>query len=210
MKPVYRIALSLVILLAFIVLFCFVWLENSAYQVIGLCLVTCYSVFFFGVRKLLRELRILAPFMLFLVAIYGMFALLNIGEGTAYWLHYGITRSALLVSTLLFMQIIIAQIDIDDILNFPLHISKLKYLILGKLLFMEISGSYSQLCVFMQFIPTQQCEKRNLLGRVRKSITVLLALLIFTIREATEKGEMIDARISHCYNARVKTRQKRS
>jgi len=199
MKPIYRITLSLFALLIFIVLFCFVWLESVLHQAVGLCAVLVLAACVFGAKKLLHELRNLSLFILFLVVIYGLFALLQIGEGTAYWLHYGITRSSLLINTLLFMQIVVTRIKIDDILDFPLDIHKLKYIILGKLLFIEASGSYAQLCVFMKLIPTQQQRNRNVLWRLRSSLAVLLALLSFTIHEATLKGEMIDERIRCCH-----------
>ena len=200
MNPLYRVILGLVFLCVFVLLFCFIWLESVSAQALGFGFVFIFSLLFISPGKLLKALWLLSPFILMLTGVYALFALLRIGEGRSYWLHYGLSRTLLFLSTLLFMQLLISRIKIDDLLSFPMSINKLKYIILGKLLFNEAATSYQQLCLFVEFIPTEQRGLKRFLRLLRKKLIVLLALVSYIINEATLKGEMIDERIKHCHN----------
>lgn len=199
MKLVYRLYFSLAILLLFCYFFCYWWLESWSAQLIALTVILLAAGFSMGIRKLTKELWLLLPFIAMLAAIYGFLAIFAWGYSRAYWIQYGLTRSSLLISSLLLMQILISRIKLNEFLFLPWKIQKLKYIILGKLLYSLSVNSYPELCQLTELIPSEQELKPNLRKRIRSKLITLLALISLIIGEATRKGEMIDACILHCH-----------
>ncbi len=156
-------------------------------------------LFRLGYRKFISEILLLLPFLFSLALIYGVLAGFQIGYSSQYWLQFGITRSALLISSMFFMQFMLSWISIGEIQELPLKIGTLKYIILGNLLYKEAVSSFAQIELFMQMIPTEQRNKRGYISSLRFKLGCLLALLAYIISLASQKGEMIDNRISNCY-----------
>lgn len=199
MNPLYRLYLSFILLTAFITMFCVVWLENWHIQIIGLGLALVTASVVFNPRRLLKELKLLLPLILLLALVYGIFAFFEIGFSSTYWLHYGLSRTALLLNTLLFMQILISRIKLDDFLYLPWNINKLKYIILGKLLYNISISAYEELSCFNELIPSEQEPNPHIKKRIKSRLITLLALISLIIGEATRKGERIDACIINCH-----------
>ncbi|HQC08833.1 MAG TPA: transposase [Candidatus Cloacimonas acidaminovorans] len=199
MKPQYRLLLVSLALIVFFVFFCLIYLENIPVQLVVLGVVLLLSAWTFKLKGLLKKLYHFLPFILLLFGVYFIFAFFQIGQNKDYWIHYGITRTTLLISSLMFIQVLITWLKIDTFLDFPLGIEKLKYIILGKMLYKIAFSSYSELCLFVDSIPAEQAGKITLKKKFRKRLIVLLALITYVINEATLKGEMIDERIWHCH-----------
>ena len=199
MKPQYRLLLVSLALILFFVFFCFIYLENTPVQLVVLGVVLLLSAWTFKLKGLLKKLYHFLPFILLLFGVYVIFALFQIGHNNDYWIHYGITRTTLLISSLMFIQVLITWLNIDSFLDFSLGIEKLKYIILGKTLYKIAFSSYSELCLLVDFIPSEQCRKITVKRKFYKRLIVLLALITYVLNEATLKGEMIDERILHCH-----------
>ncbi|MFA7223648.1 MAG: transposase, partial [Candidatus Cloacimonas sp.] len=135
MKPLYRLILVALALVLFFVLFCIVYLESLTIQLAMLLIVILFSAWTFSAKGLIKKIYHLLPFILLLFGVYLIFAVFQIGKSRAHWIHYGLTRTTLLLSSLLFMQVLINWLRIDSFLDFPIGIDKLKYIILGKLLY---------------------------------------------------------------------------
>lgn len=199
MKIQHKLCIFAVITLAGIVLCCFLYLDSIPLQTGLLLLTAALLLFRLGLRKLMNELLLLSPFLIMVVIIYGIFAVYEIGHPASYWIAFGITRSALLVSSLFYMQLMLSWIRIEEIQELPLKIDTMKYLILGNLLYKEAVTSFHDLELYMQLMPSEQLVKRNYLNRLQFKLGCLLALLGYIISLATQKGEMIDEHITHCY-----------
>jgi len=197
-----KIILTLLSILVFFALFCIVWLENVWIQAVGLMLILALSFFIRQPKRLWKLILSFSPFFLMLALIYFLLGLFGFGMSMEYWLHYGSTRTMLLASSLLYMQIAFRFLNLEALLELPLPIHSLKYIILGKHLYEVASTAYSELCVFSDFMPMNQAVKQSFMGRIRIKLVVILALVSFVISEATIKGEMIDERIRHCWPER--------
>jgi hypothetical protein len=80
-----------------------------------------------------------------------------------------------------------------------LSIRYLKYLILGKILYAAMFNSYANIRFWQDMVPTQSIPAHGTKTRFRRSLAAALALVLFTLSEATHKGEMIDNRITTCF-----------
>jgi len=209
MKPTIKLAIAILILLLYFALFCIVWLEQAYLQLGVLIIVVVGGCVAFSFSGMLKRLLFLAPFFLFLAFTYLVLAWAGFGKTPAYWLHYGITRTLLLLSSLLLMQLLVVWIKLDDFLDLPLDISKTKYIILGKILYRDATVSYQELCVFGSFIPSNQALKLSMKRKFQLRIATVLALISYIIHEANLKGEMIDARIRLCYGSEKQPLQKK-
>ncbi len=152
---------------------------------------------------MLKQLELISPFVASLVLIYGLFILLGISPGSAspmaYWLGYGIPRTVLLVGSILAFRLCFSFISIDRLLNTKLDIRFAKYLILGKILYAAAFNSYSGIRFWQELVPSQSIPASSTKIRFRRSLAAALALVLFTLSEATQKGEMIDNRIETCF-----------
>lgn len=199
MKPLYRLGLVVLSLILFFIFFCIVYLEDETIQFVVLGVIFLLSCWSFSVKGILKKIWHLLPFVLLLVSVYVIFAVFQIGKSRAEWIHYGLTRTTLLISSLLFIQVLINWLQLNSFLDIPWGIEKLKYVILGKILYKLAFSSYSDLCLFVDCIPSEQTRSASLPRKFRKRLIVLLALIIYVINEAILKGEMIDERIWHCH-----------
>ena len=107
MKPQYRLLLVTLALILFFVFFCFIYLENIPVQLVVLVVVLLLSAGTFKPKGLIKKLYHFSPFILLLFGVYFIFALFQIGHNRDYWIHYGITRTTLLISSLMFIQVLI-------------------------------------------------------------------------------------------------------
>jgi len=199
MAPMIKLIAAFFVAIVLVVLFCFLWLDSVYFQLglLGVLLTTVLTILPW--QGIVRELRILIPLLVSLFIVYCIFAIFQIGNSSAYWIRFGITRSSLLISSMLFMRIFFHWLTMDDILNLPFSISVIKYLILGQLLYEVAVDSYNEIMQLMDLFPGDQFKKKNFKATVNKRITSLLALMAYTMSLASEKGERIDEVISHCY-----------
>lgn len=204
MKVSHKLGIFAALIVAGIVLFCFLWLDNVAIQIGLLAINITIMLIRLGLKKFLSEMILLLPFLLSLALIYGILAGFQIGYPAAYWLNFGITRSALLLSSMFFMQFMLAWISIEEIQELPLNINTLKYIILGNLLYKEAVSAFANIELYMRMIPSEQYGKRNYISKLRSKLSCLLALLAYIISLAALKGEMIDNRIYNCSQGDLK------
>lgn len=199
MSPIVKLIIALAVALTALVLFCFVWLDSVMLQLSFLGMLSLTVLVIFPIKRILTELRLLIPLLVSLFSVYFIFAVFHIGNSSDYWIRFGITRSSLLISSMLFMRIFFHWLTMDDILALPFSISVIKYIILGQLLYEVAVDSYPEIMHLMDFFPGDQFRRKKLKNRIHKSISSLLALMAHTMSLAAEKGERIDELIAHCY-----------
>jgi len=199
MNPFSRITLALCSIILFFVLFCIVWLENTLVQALVLGLVSVAGVINYGFRRMWKNILNLSPFILLLAFVYLLLSIFGFGKPSHYWIHYGLTRSLVLASSLIFMQLVISRLRLDDFLDFPLSIHKQKYVILGIYLYDIAITAYHDLSEFSTYIASNQLGDRRLKTLFRIRLAVVLGLITYIINEATLKGEMLDERIRLCH-----------
>lgn len=205
MHPLLKLCLALALLTAFIVVVCVIFMDSLPLQIVSFALLSLWISIRWSFRRCLAELKILAPFMLTLLAVYLLFGLWGLrtaaGQSgdTAYWLFYGLSRILLLVNSVLAVQVFFSLVSFDDVLRLPLKISILKYIILGKLLYAAAFSSHQSIILHQRMIPDEQQPKLSLKHRFYAKLASVLALFSFIIGEASLKGELIDNRIAHCH-----------
>lgn len=202
MHPYLRIVLVCFAILLFFVLFCIVWLDSVLIQGIGFTFTLALAIILFKPKRMWKLFLSFFPFFIMLTAIYLLLGVWGLGQSKEYWFHYGLTRTILLANSLLIMQIALRFVNVDALLDLPLNIHTMKYFILGKHLFEAASKTYSELCVYSEFMPLNQIQTPSFQKRLKIKLVQILALVSFVISEATLKGEMIDERIRHCWPER--------
>ncbi len=199
MKPLARIILAVFSIILFFVLFCIVWLEHTSVQALALGLVVFAGVINFGFRRMWKIILNLSPFILLLAFVYLLLSIFSFGHPSGYWIHYGLTRSFVLASSLIFMQLVISRLRLDDFLDFPLSIHKQKYIVLGIYLYEIAITAYHELSELSTYIASNQLGDRRLKTLFRIRLAIVLGLITYIINEATLKGEMLDERIRLCH-----------
>jgi len=181
-------------------------LEAINLQFIALGAVLLISIFKPGWRSTLKNLKILSPFIAMLIAVYGLFILFGISpQGTIsheYWLTYGLPRILLLVSSVLFFRICFSFVSIDDLIRSDISIRYLKYLILGKILYDAAFHSFPKIRFWQDLTPTMKNSPKGFRERFKRSLAATLALVLYTLNEAEQKGQKIDDLIRHCHKER--------
>lgn len=179
------------------------WLHHIPLQFIALGLTLLLASFILGVRKLGQQLLILLPFVLMLFLVYAVFILLGISpEGTAplaYWVHYGLPRVLLLLSSILAFRLCFAYVSVDDLIRSDLGIHKKKYLILGKILYSAAFHSYAEIKIWQELSPGMRQPPKGFRQRFKRALAATLGLVLFTLAEAETKGERIDNLIETCH-----------
>ena len=204
MKIQTKLSLFAALTLISIVLFCFIWLESVPIQ-LGLLLGnTLLMLIRFGGKKLFSEMLLLTPFLLMVTLIYGIFAFFRIAYPAGYWIAFGLTRSALIVSSMFYMQLLLSFVSMEEIQELPLKIGTMKYIILGNLLYKEALGSFAEIGLYMELMPSEQLLKRSFYNKIRFQLGCLLALLGYILSLATLKGKKIDEHIAHCHQGDTK------
>ena len=207
-SPLYKLILAILLLLVFIAIFCVLFLNQLSLQLIGFLLVSGILILQTGLRKYLHELRNIVPFAGLLMAVYLLFGFFGLrmfqniqSQETIFhfWMHYGLVRVLLLMTTILLLRLIFSWFSLDDLAGLPLRINQRKYLILGMILYNYAFKYIPELIQFQEAIPLYQHCKQSISHRFHKRLVLILALLILVIRQAKNKGELIDNRILHCY-----------
>lgn len=194
-----RVILLILFTLVFFVLFCIVWLDNVLIQALTLLAVLLSTALRFSIYGLWKKIISISPILVFLCLIYALLGIWGFGKPPSYWFHYGITRTLILTSSLLYMQIAISWLNPEDFLDSTLSIQSLKYLILGKHLYNKSISAYRDLCVFSTYMPSNQVRNKTWKELFINRLAVVLALIAYVLNEATLKGEMIDERIRLCH-----------
>lgn len=205
MHPLLKLWLAFLALSAFIALVCVIWMDSLTAQLVCFGLLSLGIWLRWSLARWLAELKVLAPFIFTLLLVYLIFGLFGVHAGsgarenTAYWLRYGLCRVLLLVNSVLAVQVLFSLVNFDDVLRLPLGIAKLKYVILGKLLYAVSFSSHRAILFHQALIPVEQATRKSFKHRFRVRLASLLALLYYIVGEARLKGELIDNRIAHCH-----------
>ncbi len=198
-----KMILASVVFLLYCILFGILWLHNIPLQFIALGLSLLLSLLIIGARKVGQQLLILLPFVLMLSAVYAIFILFGISpEGSAplaYWLHYGLPRVLLLLSSILAFRLCYAYVSVDDLICSDMSIHRRKYLILGKILYSAAFHSYPQIKMWQELSPGMRQKPKGFKMRFQRALAATLGLVLFTLAEAENKGERIDNLIEHCH-----------
>ncbi|MCB5248243.1 MAG: hypothetical protein WCY87_05690 [Candidatus Cloacimonadales bacterium] len=184
--------------------FAVIWFHNVALQTICLVTLIVLTLLVLGSKKLIQELRLLLPFIAMLIVVYAIFILLGIdpeGKGALqYWINYGLPRALLLVNAVLAFRLCFAFVSVDKLLSSGAGIHRLKYLILGKILYEAAANSYHQLKYWQELIPTVRTQdNKGLKDRFKTGLSSTLALILYIMAEAKYKGERIDNLIATCH-----------
>lgn len=203
-----RLILASLLFLIWTVLFAIIWFQNLALQgamMIGLVV----GVFIFlGARRLVGQIKLLLPFVGMLAIIYLGFILIGIdpsGQGsTEYWLAYGLPRMLLLINAILAFRLCFAMISFEEVLRSGISIHRLKYVILGKILFDATTHSYAEIRMWQGMMPSMQRGSSGVKDRFFRALSVTLALILYIMAEAEMKGERIDNLIKQCHLKQVR------
>lgn len=205
MKPLIKVTLIIGSLIVLFVLVGIVWLNQLTIQLGFLLLVVMILAIQKGIRHLLRSLFVLLPFLLSLAVMYVLFAIIGFNPGSdrisaaSYWFAYGSVRMLVLINMVLMFEAGFHIAQWKDVLQLPLGINKLKYLLLGRILFRSAFSSQTKLETYLDYIPSNQLKLSYWNRAVRLRLTNLLAIIYIVIMEAELKGELIDNRIKHCH-----------
>jgi len=205
MKPLIKVTLIIGSLIVLFVLVGIVWLNQLTIQLGFLLLVVMILAIQKGIRHLLRSLFVLLPFLLSLAVMYVLFAIVGFNPGSdrmsaaSYWFAYGSVRMLVLINMVLMFEAGFHIAQWKDVLQLPLGINKLKFLLLGRILFRSAFSSQTKLETYLDYIPSNQLTLSYWNRAVRLRLTNLLAIIYIVIMEAELKGELIDNRIKHCH-----------
>lgn len=177
--------------------------ENVFLQVLMAILLALSTVLILGKDKLIAQFKLLMPFIGMLIVVYAAFILLGIdpsGEGAlSYWVSYGLPRALVLINALLAFRLCFALISVDDLLHSDINIHKLKYLILGKILYNAALNSYPQMKQWQEYIPSMRGKVPNLHERFKRALSITLGVVLFILAEAEINGERIDNLLQNCH-----------
>lgn len=183
--------------------FAIIWFSNLYIQSLGLLGATILYLAILGGKSLLAQFRVLLPFLGMLTAVYALFILLGIDpsqEGAfRYWLAYGLPRALLLVNAFLAFRLCFSIVSVDGLLQSRMSIHRLKYIVLGKILYEAAVHSYRDLKNWQYMIPSMRGKKPNLREKFKRNLCATLALVLYVLAEAELKGERIDNLIKNCY-----------
>lgn len=203
-----RLILASLLFLIWTVLFAIIWFQNLALQGAMMISLVVGSFIFLGARRLVGQMKLLLPFVGMLAIIYLGFILIGIdpsGQGsTEYWLAYGLPRMLLLINAILAFRLCFAMISFEEILRSGISIHRLKYVILGKILFDAATHSYAEIRMWQGMMPSMQRGSSGVKDRFFRALSVTLALILYIMAEAEMKGERIDNLIKQCHLKQVR------
>lgn len=198
-----RLILVSLAFLAYSLSFGIIWLENIRLQLIALGVTALLCLIRIGLHRTLKQLKIIAPFIITMILVYGLLILFRVSPEKArawdYWFHYGSVRMLLLISTLLAFRFCASLLSYQGLLLASGNIHLRKYLILGKILYQATFESLPRIRYWQSLIPAAQEPERGIKHRFNRALALSLALTLFTLEEARIKGEQIDNRINICH-----------
>lgn len=205
-----RLILASLLFLIWTVLFAIIWFQNLALQGAMMIGLVVGSFIFLGARRLVGQMKLLLPFVGMLAIIYLGFILIGIdpsGQGsTEYWLAYGLPRMLLLINAILAFRLCFAMISFEEVLRSGISIHRLKYVILGKILFDATTHSYAEIRMWQGMMPSMQRGSSGVKDRFFRALSVTLALILYIMAEAEMKGERIDNLIKQCHRKQVRNK----
>lgn len=205
-----RLILASLLFLIWTVLFAIIWFQNLALQGAMMIGLVVGSFIFLGARRLVGQMKLLLPFVGMLAIIYLGFILIGIdpsGQGsTEYWLAYGLPRMLLLINAILAFRLCFAMISFEEVLRSGISIHRLKYVILGKILFDAATHSYAEIRMWQGMMPSMQRGSSGVKDRFFRALCVTLALILYIMAEAEMKGERIDNLIKQCHRKQVRNK----
>lgn len=196
------------ILCGFIFESSFMFINNITFQLLSLAVILIACLVRFGFTKIITELRLFLPFICTMMIVYVIMGLAGFrvydkafsGHSVLqYWLVYGITRTILFLSTMLFLQLLLSYISICDILSLSMHINKKRYLLLGRTLFVHSIKYIEELKFHLKLMPEFQVNRMSFRQWLRIKFQLSLSVIMMILRESMLKGELIDNRIRHCF-----------
>jgi hypothetical protein len=207
MNVIQKFILILFSLILFIVFMCFIYMDLWWLQLAFAILVIGASTGKFGWGKVYAELKLFFPFVLTMMLVYFGLGILGFPSANdfthpsavTYWLSYGALRSIIFANTMFFVSYLLAFITLQDIIGLPMPIQYKKVLILGRALFLSITGSLTELELHLRLIPDYQFRRLPLKLWFRLKLQLSMSIIILLIRDSHYQGEMIDNRIKHCF-----------
>jgi len=203
----YRLSLAATIFCAYCIIFGIFYLHDLFLQSVALILSLIVAFIKPGWRSTLQNLKILSPFVGMLAVIYALFILLGISpQGTNaldYWVSYGMPRLLLLISSFMVFRICFSFVSVNDLISSRLDIRYLKYLILGKILYDAAFHSFDKIRYWQNMSPSMKKAPKGFTERFKRSLATTLALVLYTLAEAENKGRQIDDIIRHCHKERT-------
>jgi len=203
---------SLKFLFAFILLSLFVffisirYLDSLFIQSVALMSLMIIFIVVIGLKGLCSLLKSMFPMLITLYLIYVLFGLTGlkmgqnyIGSSIVFWTLFATNRIMLLLSTLIFIQLLQSVLTMADIFALPFSIKRKKYLILGKALYQRTIQYASEMHLLLDTLPLYQGSSSRFKLVYQKKLAFLLCLIIFALKEAQDLGEQIDNRIMHCF-----------
>ena len=195
--------LACILFIVWCVAFAIIWFSDLYVQSFGLLGATILYLAILGSKSLLAQFRILFPFLGMLIAVYALFILLGIDPSQKgafrYWLAYGLPRALLLVNAFLAFRLCFSIVSVDGMLQSKMSIHRLKYIVLGKILYEAAVHSYKELKNWQDMIPSMRGKKPNLREMFKRNLCATLALVLYVLAEAELKGERIDNLIQNCH-----------
>jgi len=98
-----------------------------------------------------------------------------------------------------FIQVLLSYISMQDILSLPMKMTKKRYLLLGRALFVHSIQYIEALEFHLKLIPEYQKHRLTFMQWFRLKLQLSLAVIMMVLRESKIKGELIDNRILHCF-----------
>ncbi|MCB5223545.1 MAG: ECF transporter S component [Candidatus Cloacimonadaceae bacterium] len=205
MSSQIKLSLSLLLLLTILALALVVFMDSLVIQLAFFGALTLSLLALRGFKRWLSSHRLILPFLISLSLVYLLFGILRINTqdgnpgSIAYWLQFGLGRVLLFVNSVLAFQLFFSLISFDELLNLPLKIGLMKYVILGKILFSNAFNSFGDITFHQSLIPSQQRLKQSFPQRFKARLSAVLALLLTLSRESRVQGSQIDNRITACH-----------
>jgi len=208
MSKLLKITGLIFLLLVYIGLIGLVYANHIIVHIILSVIILPILISRFTLNKVINEIKLILPFLGLMLVTYILMGVLGIKTTgaesgreriMAYWLHYGGCRIILFINTLLYVQLIISYIRIEDIISLPYSMKYKKGIILGKALFRQAIEYVGELEFHLKLLPEYQIKHLSLSQWFKFKLQLTFAVIIMLLRESKTKGELIDNRIKHCF-----------
>jgi len=213
MNPAVKLISIIASVIIFIFITSFLLVNLLLFQLVILLFVILVCLFRFKLGKLIDEFKLFFPFVVTMLIVYillGLFGknyapdVIDSSHLFKYWIMYGVERSILFISTFLFIQFALSFYTMNDILALRLKMKYKKYLILGRSLFVYSINNIGSIEFHLKLIPFYQKNKLSLKQWFDFKIQMTYAVITMILSESKIKGELIDNRISHCFEEIIK------
>jgi len=199
MNALFKLIVLLIILALFIWIVSFRLMESVFWQLSFLLVLLVSGWLRFDVKKMMDEIKLILPFIVTMLLVYLIIGL--IGFKLKFWLLYGLLRCLNFVNTVMFIQLILSYVSINDIIALPFKIDAKKHFILGRALFCFALTNIGNIEFHLKLMPEYQKSKLSFRQWFAVRLQQSFAIICMLLRESKLKGELIDNRIRHCYNA---------